>query len=168
MNRLSQSLDILDRAVSTASRVLLVPAGCALVGMMLVSVANIVLRAFSMPLSGTVEVVGWLAAVAAALALPATHRAGSHASVDYVVDRLPQRYRAVTAAVVNLLGSVVFALAARQLVLQARRLQQRGGLSETLRIPFYPLLYLVATGLALLTLLLVLDTIRSSVNALRP
>ncbi len=133
----------------------------ALMIMMLLSVANIILRLAHRPLGGTAEAVGWLAAVTAAFALGYTQLHRGHVAIDLFVARLPSRPRAGIAAAASFTAAAFFALAAWRVGVLAHRLGQLGKLSETMHVSYYPFTYAVAFGLACLALALLADLLKA-------
>ncbi|MGB9903913.1 MAG: TRAP transporter small permease [Desulfotomaculales bacterium] len=135
-------------------------AGVALILMMLLSVANIVLRLAHRPLGGTAEIVGWLAALTAAFALGYTQQRRGHVAIDLFVERLPKRPQAFIGAAVAFAAGIIFALAAWQVGVLAYRLSRLGKLSETTHVSYAPFVYAVALGLVCLTLVLIADLLK--------
>ncbi|MEW5898378.1 MAG: TRAP transporter small permease subunit [Bacillota bacterium] len=133
----------------------------ALMIMMLLSVANIILRLAHRPLGGTAEAVGWLAAITAAFALGYTQLHRGHVAIDLFVARLPARPRAGIAAAASFAAAAFFALAAWRVGVLAHRLGQLGKLSETMHVSYYPFTYAVAFGLACLALILLMDLLKA-------
>lgn len=136
-------------------------AGVALVAMMLLSVANMIMRLFSRPFGGTAEAVGWLAAITAAFTVGYTQLNRGHVAIGLVMDRMPRKVQAVVDTVVWMASAILFGLATWQITLQAARLRELGNISETMHIPFYPVTYLVAFGLACFTFVLIADAVKS-------
>jgi len=136
-------------------------AGFALLGMMLFTVADMVLRALGRPVAGSYEVIGWLSAAALALALGNAQIYRSHVAIDLVTTQLGDRTRSVVDLAMSLLSLLLFAAAAWFVARYGRVLQDTGSLSETLKAPVYPWVYLVAGGVAGLALALLVDLLRS-------
>ena len=142
-------------------------AGSALVLMMLISVINIVLRIVARPFGGTTEMVGWLAALTAALALGYTQMNRGHVAIDLLVSRFSHRTRAVLDSLMSFITIALIVLATRQLAVHAGNLWQRGSVSETMHIAYYPFTYVVAFGFSCLALALLVDGIKSLVEAVK-
>jgi len=132
-------------------------AGVALVAVMLLIVADIVLRLFGSPIPGSYELVGWLAAVAIALSLGHTQVHREHVAIEVISERLPGRLRQVLSVLIWLVASALFVAATWRLLAYAGELQAQGSRSETLQVRFYPWIYLVAIGCAGLALALLWD-----------
>lgn len=142
-------------------------AGGALVLMMLLSVANMFLRAAGRPFGGTAEVVGWLSALTTAWALGYTQVHRGHVAIDLLVDRLPGWVRQSTDGFISLVGSAFFVLATWRVVVRAGEIARRGSLSETMQVPFFPFIYAVAFGLACLALVLLVEGLKDLREAVK-
>ncbi len=67
--------------------------GIALVGMMLLTVVDVIGRCFKHPIFGSVEIVGFLATVIVAGALPYTYKIGGHVGVEILMQTTSQKPR---------------------------------------------------------------------------
>ena len=152
---------LLDRASALLNEGLAWAAAAMLGAMMLFSVADMVMRGFGVTVAGSYEVIGWLSAVAMALALGTVQRHKGHVAMELVVVKMSRRSRALTEALMALISLVLFAIVAFYVVRYGRVLHETGSLSETLRIIVYPWVYVVGLGCAGLTLALLVDFLRS-------
>src|SRR5690606_30794843 len=98
----------LARLNTVINRGLAAIAGASLIAMMLLTVADMVLRGIGRPLAGSYEMIGWLSAAAMALALGYAQLHKGHVSIDLVVERLPPRLRAAVEALVGLASLLLF------------------------------------------------------------
>ncbi|AFM23059.1 TRAP-type C4-dicarboxylate transport system, small permease component [Desulfomonile tiedjei DSM 6799] len=128
----------------TLSRFLFVIAGFALTGTMLLTVADVILRAFKRPILGTYELVGLLGAVVIAFALPQTSRLKGHVMMDFLTGKLPETIQFVLHAITRLLALALFAILGWNLWLMANDFHRVGEVTPTLQLPLYPIAYLVA------------------------
>jgi TRAP-type C4-dicarboxylate transport system permease small subunit len=152
---------LLDRASAFLNEGLAWAAAAMLGAMMLFSVADMVMRGFGVTVAGSYEVIGWLSAVAMALALGTVQRHKGHVAMELVVVKLGRRARALTEASMALISLALFAVVAFYVARYGRVLHETGSLSETLRIIVYPWVYVVGLGCAGLTLALLVDFLRS-------
>jgi len=120
-----------------------------------------VMRGFGVTVAGSYEVIGWLSAVAMALALGTVQRHKGHVAMELVVVKMGRRARALTDASMALVSLALFAVVAFYVARYGRVLHETGSLSETLRIIVYPWVYVVGLGCAGLTLALLVDFLRS-------
>ncbi len=157
-----KTLSALDALVN---RALAAIAGIALIAMMLFTVADMVLRAFGHPVAGSYEVIGWLSAVAMALALGYAQLHKGHVAIDLVVERLRPRARAVVEILNALAALLLFAAVAWYVARYGVVLHQSGSLSETLKAIVYPWVYVVAIGCGGLALALLADFVRALARA---
>ena len=134
---------------------------------MLLTVGNMIMRQVYLPFGGTAEVIGWLAALVAAFALGYTQLQKGHTRVDILLSRFPPRAQSVIDSIMFFIGMVLFGVATWQIVKLASRYWELGSVSETLYIIFFPFIYTVALGCALLCLVLLLDFLKSLAQAVK-
>jgi TRAP-type C4-dicarboxylate transport system permease small subunit len=125
-------------AVKGTSTVLSAVAGAALAFLMLLTVADVVLRMFGHPIVGTYELVAVSGAVAIGLSLPITSWVRGHIYVDSFIVRLPRVPRAILTVATRLLVLGLFFLVGWNLLKYAMALRAAGEVTPTLRVPFYP------------------------------
>jgi len=159
-------VDLLNRISALLNKGLAFVAGCCLIAMMLVTVGEMVFRMFGNPMAGTVETIGWLAAVTTAFALGYTQIHQGHVSIDLFTNRLNPRLRAVINILVYLASTALFMVVTWNIFRHAGVLKQSGSLSETMKVIVYPWVYLVSLGCAGLTLALLVDFAKSCVSVL--
>jgi TRAP-type C4-dicarboxylate transport system permease small subunit len=134
-------------------------AGVILVFMILLTVANILLRKVWIPVRGTYEMMGFAGAVMTALAMGITQKKKEHIHVDILFNRFPGPVRRVLSGINTFVCALFFGLAGWYVAVKAHTLFATGEVSETLRMVYYPFAYVVAGGCFLLALMLLLDTI---------
>lgn len=153
----------LDRFNDVVNNAMAFVAGLALISMMFVTVLDVFLRAFAEPLTGTFEIVSWLAAVTAAFSLGYTQNYRQHVSIDLFVKKLGPRACSFIDAGVNLVSIVLFAAVSYKMFVYAGSVRASGSLSETMKVIYHPWVYLVAVG----TLGLVIALIAAFAHSLR-
>ncbi len=139
----------------------------ALVGMMAMTVFDVITRAFGTPIFGAVEIVSLLAVLVLACAMPITHVEKGHVGVDLIVLRLGPRARAAIDSVTAVLGAALFALISWQMFLYARSMKASGEVSMSMELPTHYLIYAVAVAFGVLTLVILvgaIDNIRKAVG----
>lgn len=154
-------MGILDRFNSILNKGLAFVAGSSLVAMVLVTVGEMVFRMFGRPMAGTVEIIGWLAAVTTAFALGYTQIHQGHVSIDLLTRRLGRLLQLVASMVVYLISTALFFVVTWNVFGYASVLWETGSLSETMKVIVYPWVYLVSLGCAGLTLALLVDFLKS-------
>lgn len=158
---------LLERFSSALNRILMFVAGGCLAVMVALTCANIVLRFFRLPISGTFELMGFLGAVTVAFALGYTQRAGGHIAVDVLVHTYPARMRCLVQFLNSLVCAAFFGLVTWQTAAWATTLVRTGEVTETLRIIYYPFTYAVALGCGTLGLVCLCEALRHAAAAMK-
>jgi len=154
-------LDYLNKFNEQLSRVFVRIAGISLVGTMLLAVGNMISRQVYVPWGAAWEVVGFLTAITVAFSLGYSQLNKVHVTIDLVVDRFPPRLRSLAESITYLFSIFLFSVAARHIYLYAERMQAQGVLAETLRLPYYPLIYAVSVAFICFNLVLLSDFLKS-------
>ncbi len=158
----------LEKVVDFLVRVLRVIGGACLALMMLVTCLDVFLRAaFNRPISGSVDIVQFLAVIVLAAAMPYTHRQGGHVGVNLLVQRLQPRSQAIVDVITSSIALVLFAIVTWQMWLYASELWKKGEVSMTIQIPVHPFTYAVSVCFGILCLTLLLDVIRLTGKAVK-
>lgn len=152
-----ESEEAMDQLISYISRFFMIIGGLALLLLVLLATGNVTMRLLHVPFAGTYEVVSFLGALVTAGALGHTQRRKDHIRVDILTDRFSPRVKRILDGISDGLAAALFAVASWQVYRWGEKLRQSGELSETLQLRYYPFVYGVAAGFALLTLVLVLQ-----------
>jgi len=147
-------------AVKGASSALAAVAGAALTLLMLLTIADVVLRILGRPIVGTYEMVGLGGAIAIGLSLPLTSWVRGHIYVDSFVARLPRLPRTALAVVTRLLVLALFLLIGWNLIKYALDLRSAGEVTPTLRVPFFPVTLGVGAACLVECLVMVADIVK--------
>ena len=151
----------LERFSELLRRALMIAGGVSLLALTLLATMNVALRIFQVPLGGTYEVVSFLGAIVTAGALGYTQKRKDHIVVDILSEKFPAPVKRVLDRVSYALILVFFSVVSWQTFVCGKRLMQTGELSETLKIAYYPFVFLVSLGFAVLALTIFLDLIES-------
>ena len=131
-------------------------AGMCVFAVMLLVVANIILRTFfKQPILGTYELVGFLIGIAIALALAHCALQNGHIAVSIIMDRCSKKIQSFTAIIVHITSFSFAFAAAWSLVKFGDAMEIRGLVSPSSAIPVYPFIYVVALGVLGLGLVIV-------------
>jgi TRAP-type C4-dicarboxylate transport system permease small subunit len=133
----------------------------ALVGMMMLTSVDVLMRGFGHPIFGAVDMVGLLAVVVLACAMPYTHVEGGHVGVDLLVMKMSPRSQAVVDTVTSLISLVLFALVTWQMWLYAGELSIKGEVTMTVQLVKHPFIYLVSVCFGVLCLAITADMVRN-------
>ena len=154
----------LTRRLAWLTRSLNALSAAAVMAMMLLTCADIVLRLMRRPITGTYELMGFLAALFVSFALAQTSVDKGHIAVDFLVMRLSRRAQRIIDALNDGVCIGLFALVTRQCVVYGAELRASGEVSMTLQLPVYPVVYGIGAGCAVLCLVLaarVVDNLRN-------
>ncbi len=132
-------------------------AGVLLVMMVVLTTANILARQVGLPIRGTFELMGFLGAAVFGLSLSFSHWKKEHLYVSILFDRFPRKVQQLARAINTLACIGLFSLVSWQLVKTGVNLKRVEEVSETLGIAYYPVVLVVAFGVAVLVFLFVYE-----------
>ena len=147
-------------AVSRLSKMINVVAGMALTAMMLLTVADVVLRYLGRPILGCYELVSLGAAVVIGFSLPYTSWVKGHIGVDFLLLELPKWRRGVVLIFTRIMSIALFAVIGAYLIKKGLYMRMTGQVSMTLQVPFYPVAWGVAVCCFIQSLVLVCDIVK--------
>ncbi len=153
MKRLESIAKIVNRAAAAV-------AGAALVLLTGIAAANMILRAFDVPVPGSYELIGFACAAAVALGMGYTQMAKGHIAVTIFTDMFSPAVNRILDGINHLVSAAFFAFVGWQIMKYGSILAASGELSQTLKIPYYPLVWVVGIGLFILALTIILDLAR--------
>jgi TRAP-type C4-dicarboxylate transport system permease small subunit len=156
-----------EKSVTWLARVLDIIAGWSLVGMMFLTVADVILRIFRRPILGTYEIVGLLGAIVVAFAMPHTTRQGGHVAVEIVVSHLSLPAQSLINLITRILSIFLFALITWECFRYGNDLKAAGEVSMTLSLPFYPVLHGIALAAAVVCLVVLSGIFKSMAKGVR-
>jgi TRAP-type C4-dicarboxylate transport system permease small subunit len=135
-------------------------AGIALASIVFLTVADVFLRLFKIPIEGTYEIVSMLGAVVIGFAVPQTTIERGHVLMDFLTEKLPFVGQRVLHLVTRLLASLTFLIIGWNLFNLGNDLLDTGQVSLTLKFPEYPVAYGIAFCCLLECLVLLTDLIK--------
>ena len=154
-------MDLLIKINKFLNKLLTLTGGLFLIGMILLTCANIFIRQFYIPIRGTFELMGYAGAVVTAFALGYTQFTNGHISVDVLVNTYPKPLKRTISIINHGVCCVFFIVTSWHIVQKALTLKNAGELSETLRIIYYPFTLAVAFGCFILALALFTDLLKA-------
>lgn len=149
-NRLARLVNPISRAASWISY-------AALFAMMVFVFADVILRHFGRPTSGSNDVVQLMTLVAVAFAFSYTQVLKRNPSTSFIVTHLPLKGQEAIALVNAFVSLVPFALLVWTSAELAMHLRDVNEGTMTLGVPLYPFVYCIAFGSALMCLVLLAD-----------
>ena len=148
------------KKIKWISRFLNVIAGISLTFLMLLTIADVILRGFKRPVVGTYELVAFAGAVVIGFSMPLTSWVRQHIYVDFLILKFSQKVRDIFNIATRCLVIALFLLIGWNMLKYGRDLQKSGEVSLTLQMPFYPIAYGVGICCFILCLVLVCDIIK--------
>ena len=138
--------------------------GIALLLLMGLASANVVLRPFGIPVKGSYELIGFLGAITIASALGYAQMTGIHIIVDILTSRYSKSTLRIVDSISSFLCMIFFILVTWQTTVLATNIWKRGETSETLKIVYYPFIFLVSLGFAVFSFNLIIGLLKNFQN----
>ena len=148
-------MHVLSQVLNKLSDILKLIGAVALTVMMMLTVVDVIGRFFKSPIFGSVELVGFLATIVVAAALPYTYKMDGHVGVEILVRLLPDKPQIWIDIVTRTLTLVLFILITWQMFLYAEDIQHTGEVSMNLQFPIYYIVYLLSFALLIFTVTIV-------------
>jgi TRAP-type C4-dicarboxylate transport system permease small subunit len=155
-----------SQALNKFSDVLKLIGAIALTTMMMLTVVDVIGRFFKSPIFGSVELVGFLATIVVASALPYTYKVDGHVGVEILVRLLSDKTQTVIDIFTRTITLILFILITWQMFLYAEDIQKTGEVSMNLEFPIYYIVYLLSFALLIFTITIV-EIIISDIIKLR-
>jgi TRAP-type C4-dicarboxylate transport system permease small subunit len=155
---LKDSPNYLQKGIFSASHIGATIATGLLVLLVLLTVADVVLRRFfDAPIAGSYELSKLILGIIVffTLAYCAVH--GSHIVVDVVVSKFPRRAQSSIGIIIHLFSVVIMGVISWQLFLQAMKVRGMGEVTAIWEIWMYPFVLLAALGSTLVTIVFLIQ-----------
>lgn len=137
-------------------------AGVALASIMFLTVSDVILRRFKMPIDWTYEVVVLLGAVAIGFSIPQATLDKAHVLMDFLTEKLPRRWQRVFFFITRFLAMALFAIFGWRIFLLGNNLWRSGQVSAVLQMPEYPVAYGIGVCCFIQCLILFYDLVQKS------
>jgi TRAP-type C4-dicarboxylate transport system permease small subunit len=138
--------------------------GGILILMMLLTVADVILRYLKRPILGTYELVSFAGAIVIAFALPLTTWEKGHVSVDIIFEFFPRAKGHVLQVITRLMGMLFFIVLSWTLLNMGTSFYKMGEGTLTLQLPLYPIAFLLGLSCVAECFVLAADIIRTVSN----
>jgi TRAP-type C4-dicarboxylate transport system permease small subunit len=130
-----------------------------LTGMMLLTCVDVIGRRMGSPVFGSVELVGFMATLTVAFALPYTHAMKGHIGVEILVRNFSGRVQAGIECCTLTLAFLFFALVTWRMGIYAATMRQAGEVSMNLGFPIHLIIYFCAFCFLVFTLTILEDIV---------
>ena len=131
------------RGVRIVVKALSVVTNAGIMTMMLITVADILLRLIGHPIIGAYDLVRIAGAVSMACALPYVTAVKGHVAIEYFFQKMHLKGRNLVDRVLNIVGTTLFILMAVEAFNAGTRMKIRGEVTATLQLPFFWVLWLI-------------------------
>jgi len=112
--------------------------------MMLLTVADVLLRAGGHPIIGTYEIVALLLAIVIGFGIPQVSLDRGHIYMEFLLEKLSTRSRKLMHTFTRVLCLILFAVIGINLFNVGAGFRASGEVTATIQLPFYPVAYAVA------------------------
>lgn len=120
--------------------------GVALLGMVAVTVGDVVGRQFGYPIRGAYDIVKILGGVAIGSAIPLTKAVKGHIAIEFFFQKLGRTGRALTDTLMRLLVLAFFSLLSIQFIRFGFAFRESGERTQTLHLPVFWVQWILAAG----------------------
>ena len=159
-------MNIISKTLNKFSGYLKFIGAISITAMMLLTAVDVIGRYFKYPIFGSVELVGFLATIIVAAALPYTYKVDGHVGVEILVRLLSKKTQLIIDLFTRTLTLFLFCLVTWQMFLYAQDIQKTGEVSMNLEFPIYYIVYLLAFGLLIFSITII-ETIFEDITKLR-
>lgn len=133
--------------------------GIALACIMLMTVADVVLRIFYRPFAGVYDLTMFLGGVVIGFAIPRSTWQGAHVRVAVFINKFPLGWQKGLRTLTLILGIFMFLLIGWCLFFHGFSLYKAKEVSLTIHLPFYPVVFGMGTSCFITSLVLLNQTV---------
>ncbi len=142
------------------SKILNIVAGISVTFMMLLTVADVLLRASGYPIIGTFEIVSLSLALVIGFGIPQVSLDRGHVTMDFILDKLSVKGKKLMNIFTRLLCLILFLIIGYNMFIVGEGFRLSGEVSATIKLPFYPVAYGVGICCLIECLVFIFDIIR--------
>ncbi len=164
MGKIAHSL---ERWIRSASKVLSWVGLAVILTIVFWTAADVILRAFGRPITGTVELTEHLMIILICSGLAFAAAQKGHIVIDVVASYFPKKLQVYSDVLVSFVSLGIFSLLSWRLFVFASDKWRTGELSPTLKISITPFAYFASFAIAMLCLVLLVDFITALNKAIR-
>ncbi|HEY9054048.1 MAG TPA: TRAP transporter small permease subunit [Rectinemataceae bacterium] len=145
--------------VKKVDTVLYVMAGVILIGMVLLTLVDVVLRNFGHPITGSMEIIMYGGALVFGFSIPFATFLKAQVQVDLIVEKLKPRNKKAVTIVTRLVGIALFLFVAYNFFLYGFDVKSTGEITSSFKIPYYPIVFALSFSFLFQSLTLVYDLV---------
>jgi TRAP-type C4-dicarboxylate transport system permease small subunit len=143
-------------------------ARCGMVALMVLVVANVILRYGWKSIQGTYDYVGLITAIAVSLAVAFTAYERGHIEIEILMEHFPSRVQNVVGSIMFLISTGFFCIASWQCVVVGKSMRAANETTMAVYVPLFPFLYILAFGMGLTALAFLIHTVKYVHKAVKP
>jgi len=121
-------------------------AGAALVSIVLLTVTDVILRRFRVPIDFAFEIVVLLAAIVVSFSLPRSTLEKGHIVTEFLIEKLPKVWKRIFFTATRMVAVSIFAVFGWRVMVLAAKFSKAGQVSPILEFPEHIVTYLVAAA----------------------
>lgn len=122
---------------------------------------------FNKPIKGSYELTELTAALLVFFALAVTHREGNHITIDFLVERFPEKVQKWLMSIIEICIAIVLFFMSYHILGNGLRLMGRNTTTTDLSLPLYPFLFIASFTLVIFAIAAIfraINNIRQAVN----
>lgn len=155
------AVPLLDRVAKSVASVGNAIGGAVLVAMMLLTAVDVFMRyVLNKPILGGIELTQFIMSIIVAIGLAERALYRGHITVDFFIKKFSPRVQAVFNSTTSIISLGVFVVITWYSIVFAEHLREGSNVSVALFIPIYPFVYIIALGAAVLSLVLLSNTVQ--------
>lgn len=139
-----------------------------MVALLVLVVANVIMRYAFNSIQGAYDYVGLITAISVSLAVAYTAYERGHIEVEILMERLPPRVQGIVGTVMMLLSTGFFVIASWQSVVVGNSMKAANETTMAVYVPLYPFMYILAFGMALTAIATLIHTASNLMKAIKP
>jgi TRAP-type C4-dicarboxylate transport system permease small subunit len=147
-------------AIFKLARFMQAVVGVALTFIILLTTADVIMRAFGRPILGTYEIVAMCGGIVIGFITPITAWQRGHVQVDFVIKKFPASIHNVINIVTRCVAIAMFIMVGLNVLKVGNTFRSAGEISNTLHLPLYPIAYAVGLSFLILALAHVCDILK--------
>ena len=127
--------------IKVLSRIMYWIAAVAIVSIVILTVCDVILRRFRMPIAYTYEMVMVLGAIAIGFSVPQTTLDKGHVLMDFMTDKVSERWQRILHFTTRCLGAGMFAIFSWRMFVLGSSIRRAGEVTPILQIPIHPVAF---------------------------
>jgi TRAP-type C4-dicarboxylate transport system permease small subunit len=148
-------------AIRKTDAVLYVIAGSVLVFLVLMTLADVILRNFGHPITGSMEIVQFGGCMVFGFSVPFATFLKAQVQVDLITEKLKPNVQRIVNIVTRIVGVLVFLFVAYNFFLYGIDVKKTGETTASFKLPYYPLVYALSFSFLLQSLTVLYDLIET-------